>query len=94
MKARADELNFFWQPISQVITNHTVERCRRVLCQMLNNDPNLSKTIDVLKSKWIAVYEQGIARKEIKDEQPWNTSNYDLPSYLEYFIKQLQHEER
>lgn len=94
MKVRAEKLCFFWHPITQVIPNHTRDRCRRVLNQMLCTDPNMSKIVDLLKSKWITIYEQGITKKEIKDEQPWNTKKYDLSSYLQYFIIQLQREER
>lgn len=94
MKARATNLYFFWQPIAQVITNHTPERCRRVLSGMLANDPNITKTIELLKAKWTKIYERGIVGKEIKDEQPWETMNYDLSSFMEYFITQLQLGER
>ncbi|OBZ86053.1 hypothetical protein A0J61_05893, partial [Choanephora cucurbitarum] len=90
MKARASTSTFYWGPIAKVLPAHTPERSRRVLSHMMKKDSKLSSTIEELKKHWLDIYEKGIACNEIQDEKPWDTQDYDLPSYLAYFVEKLQ----
>jgi hypothetical protein len=94
MKARAETSIFYWSPISKVLTTRTPENCRRVLHYMSIVDPNLTDTIKKLKAEWLEIYQEGIAKGEIKDEAIWDTQDYDLPAFLEYFVLKLQDREK
>ncbi|KAI8646711.1 hypothetical protein BD408DRAFT_379909 [Parasitella parasitica] len=93
MKARSEGSFFFWSPIAKVITSCTPEKCRRILHYMMVLDPNTTDTIKKLKTDWLEIYQEGISNKELKDEAPWDTQEYDLPAFLEYFILKLQERE-
>lgn len=94
MKARAETSIFYWSPISKVLTTRTPDHCRRVLHYMAIVDPNLTDTIKKLKAEWLEIYQEGIANGEIKDEAIWDTQDYDLSAFLEYFVLKLQERER
>lgn len=55
-------------------------------------DPSLIIKIEELKKKWEIFYKEGIESSTIKDEDPWNTLEFDLPSYVEYFLIRLKEE--
>ncbi|CEP16613.1 hypothetical protein [Parasitella parasitica] len=93
MKARSENSFFFWSPISKVIPAYTPEKCRRTLHYMTVLDPTITDTIKKLKSEWLEIYHEGISKKELKDESPWDTQEYDLPAFLEYFVLKLQERE-
>ncbi|KAI8991893.1 hypothetical protein BDF20DRAFT_69883 [Mycotypha africana] len=93
MKTRAKMSLFYWSPISQVLPNHTPERCRHKLNAMLNKRPQLTTDIEELKTKWLKYYQEGLEKKEITDENSWDTVNYDLTTYLEYFLRKLKEED-
>lgn len=93
MKSRAKRSRFLWGPVTRSLTNRTAEQCRRVLNSMLFHQPELKITIERLISKWERYYKEGIERQEIIDEDPWDTLNFDLPSFLEYFFRRLMDEE-
>lgn len=92
MKTRSKESTFWWSPISKVIPNHSPERCRRVFTVMMRKHPNFEETIENIKSKWIKIYKKGIETNELKDEKPWDNLNFDLDTYLEYFLIKLKEE--
>ncbi|KAI7897943.1 uncharacterized protein BX663DRAFT_526537 [Cokeromyces recurvatus] len=92
MKTRGKSSIFRWEPITKIIPNHSAERCRRVISSMQSRDPNFSKSVDKLSSKWLKYYSEGILNNDIKDDKPWEYKNYDLPSFLDYFIKRLADE--
>ncbi|KAI9480650.1 MAG: hypothetical protein EXX96DRAFT_481353, partial [Benjaminiella poitrasii] len=94
MRSRSKFSIFRWQPITKVITKHTAERCRRVISSMQVKDPNFDEKINKLTTKWTKYYKEGISKKELKDEKPWDCKNYDLPVFLEYFIGRLMKEDR
>ncbi|KAL7330068.1 hypothetical protein PS15p_205057 [Mucor circinelloides] len=94
MKARADTSTFYWSPITKVITTCTPEKCRRTIEYIARFDPIfIDTTVKKLKDEWKEIYQEGIANGDIKDEAPWDTQDYDLPGFLEYFILKLQERE-
>lgn len=93
MKTRAENSLFYWSPISKVLPAYKPEKCRRTIDYMTRMDPTIADTIKKLKLEWLEIYQQGIANGDIKDEEPWNTQEYDLPAFLEYFIVKLQERE-
>lgn len=60
---------------------------------MIRSDAGVLVTIERLKRKWEMYYKEGIERQEIQDERPWDTLDFDLCSYLEYFIIRMKEEE-
>ncbi|GAN08977.1 hypothetical protein MAM1_0235d08497 [Mucor ambiguus] len=94
MKARADTSLFYWSPIAKVITSCTPDKSRRTIDYITRLNPRLLDTINRLKADWKDIYQEGIAKGEIKDDAPWDTQDYDLPGFLEYFILKLQERER
>lgn len=94
MKARADTSLFYWSPIAKVLASYTPNRSRRTIDYMTRLDPRLLDTIQKLKADWKEIYQEGIAKGDIKDDAPWDTQDYDLPGFLEYFILKLQEREK
>lgn len=93
MKVRARGGSFFWDPATTILTGKSKHRCRRIFNTMKVKDPSLIIRIEDLKKKWERIYKEGIATSSIKDENPWNTLEYDLPSFVEYFLVRLKEEE-
>ncbi|KAL9547399.1 hypothetical protein MBANPS3_006183 [Mucor bainieri] len=95
MKARADTSLFYWSPIAKVLPSFcTPERARRTIDYMTRLNPGLLDTIHKLKADWKEIYQEGIANGELTDDAPWDTQDYDLPGFLEYFIVKLQEREQ
>lgn len=94
MKARADTSLFYWSPITKVLPSYSPNRSRRTIDYMTRFDPRLLDTIQKLKADWKEIYQEGIAKGDIKDDAPWDTQDYDLPGFLEYFILKLQEREK
>ncbi|KAI8989595.1 hypothetical protein BDB01DRAFT_549656 [Pilobolus umbonatus] len=92
MNVRSENLQFLWNPITQVLPNMNRELCRRKFHNMLGMYPVLRETVEELKELWRKFYKQGLELGELKDDQPWNTKEYDLKSYTEYFITKLDKE--
>ncbi|KAF7725768.1 hypothetical protein EC973_009385 [Apophysomyces ossiformis] len=92
MQYRANRTSFYWNPIVQVLPNRSPEDCRHLWLSMRQKIPNIYTQVQQLQSQWSKAYEKGIASKEIFDERPWDTKNYDLAGYLEYFLAFLINE--
>lgn len=90
MKTRAKRLKFFWRPITKLLTTRTKEQCRRVFNAMLVTHPDLQLTIERLKCQWEKYYKEGIDLQQIQDKNEWDTCEFDLSSYVEYFILRMQ----
>ncbi len=93
MKTRAKVGQFFWDPITKLLTDKNKHQCRRAFNIMKKRDPGLLITIERLMYKWERYYKEGIQAKKICDENPWDTLEFDLPAFVEYFIIRLQEEE-
>jgi hypothetical protein len=93
MKARAKGKNFYWAPITKILTGRKAEECRRGLNAMHKYERGILVKIEQLKDKWEKYYKEGVERQEIQDENPWDTLDFDLVSYLEYFIIRMKEEE-
>lgn len=89
---RAKQSHFYWSPIEKVLLNRTRHRCRRVMCSMAVSDPNLKNEIRRLTNAWERIYNSGIAEGDIRDDRPFETKDYDLSGFLEYFILKLNEE--
>ncbi|RCH86694.1 hypothetical protein CU098_001494, partial [Rhizopus stolonifer] len=89
---RAKQSHFYWSPIEKVLLNRTRHRCRRVMCSMAVSDPNLKNEIRRLTNAWERIYNLGIAEGDIRDDRPFETKDYDLSGFLEYFILKLNEE--
>lgn len=94
MKARSKDSSFFWTPATLILPNRTKMQCRRVFNSITRSNPNLIIKIENLKSKWEKYYREGLERQEIEDKDPWNTYNFDLRSYIEYFIRRILEDEK
>lgn len=90
MKTRAKNLRFFWRPITKVLDTRTKEQCRRVFNRMVESLPGIQSTIEKLKSQWETFYKEGLETQELVDKHSWDTSEFDLRSFVEYFILRLQ----
>ncbi|KAI9276245.1 hypothetical protein BY458DRAFT_506082 [Sporodiniella umbellata] len=90
MAYRSRQSYFHWKPITQVIPYRTSEKCRRTLCSMMINQPGTRSSIRQLSLAWEYLYTRGIKNGEIQDDRPFDTENYDLIYFLEYFLVQLQ----
>lgn len=89
MQTRAKQLKFYWGPVVKVLTTRSKEQCRRVFNTMMVN-PHTRSTIEKLKCQWEKYYKEGIESQQIVDEKVWDTCDFDLCSYVEYFILRMQ----
>ncbi|KAG2207978.1 hypothetical protein INT47_010962 [Mucor saturninus] len=68
----------------------TKEQCRRVFNRMVESWPGIQSTIEKLKAQWETFYKEGLETQELVDKHSWDTSEFDLRSFVEYFILRLQ----
>jgi hypothetical protein len=94
MRHRARQSKFYWSPITQVIPAKSIRQCASRLQSLAALSSPSLRTIDSLQQKWAKIYARGMERKEIMDERPWDTRNYDLSGYLTYFLSQLLLDDR
>ncbi|KAI8882120.1 hypothetical protein K501DRAFT_334227 [Backusella circina FSU 941] len=92
MRVRAKDSVFYWSPIKKVFENRNPEKCRRVWFHMMRSIPNLPVKVQQYQEQWERVFEKGIQNGDIVDKNPWDTVNYDLKGFLEYFILSIQHD--
>jgi hypothetical protein len=90
MRVRAKDSVFYWSPIKKVFENRDPEKCRRVWFHMTRSMPNLPVKLQQYQEQWERLFEKGVQSGEITDKNPWDTVNYDLKGYLEYFILSIQ----
>lgn len=90
MKTRAKNLKFFWGPMTKLLTTRTKEQCRRAFNSMVVSQPGIQITIENLKRQWETFYKEGLETQQIVDKHAWDTTEFDLCSYVEYFILRLQ----
>ncbi|ORZ14039.1 hypothetical protein BCR42DRAFT_492680 [Absidia repens] len=93
MRHRAYQGNkFYWAPMTEVIPTKSIRQCTSHLHSL---SAKSLRTIDDLQTKWTSIYTRGIESKEITDERPWDSKNFDLVGHLKYFLAQsLLEEER
>ncbi|CAO3623169.1 unnamed protein product [Cunninghamella echinulata] len=94
MRYRAQHGKFYWAPIITVLPEKSISQCQSYLKSLKTK---LSASIDEiteLKYKWGYIYEQGIKNSDLIDERPWDTKEFNLPYFVEYFISQLLEDER
>ncbi|KAI8331769.1 hypothetical protein BC941DRAFT_155290 [Chlamydoabsidia padenii] len=89
MRYRARHGKFYWGPITRVIPLKSIRQCASRLQNLIASSSASLDTIDTLQQKWARIYTRGIEKKEIVDERPWDTKNFDLVGYLAYFLSQL-----
>lgn len=92
MKSRSKKSIFYWSPITKLLPHRNQEKCRRTLCTMAVMDNQLITTIQKLTRMWEYIYKEGIKNGDIQDERPWDTKDFDLCRYLEYFLHKLREE--
>ncbi|CAO3589776.1 unnamed protein product [Absidia cylindrospora] len=86
MRHRASQGNkFYWAPMTEVIPNKSIRQCTSHLHSL--SAKSLRK-IDDLQTKWATIYTRGTESKEIVDERPWDSKDFDLTGYLKYFLAQ------
>jgi hypothetical protein len=90
MRFRAKDSVFYWSPIKKVFENRDPEKCRRVWFHMTRSMPNLPVKLQQYQEQWERLFYKGVQSGEITDKNPWDTVNYDLKGYLEYFILSIQ----
>ncbi|KAI8098966.1 uncharacterized protein BX664DRAFT_320043 [Halteromyces radiatus] len=89
MRHRANGSYLSWKPIVQVLPNKTIGQCISHMNSLIAiSSPSLC-TLNSLEYKWASIYRRGIQCKDIVDEKPWDTKDFDLAGYLEYFLTQL-----
>lgn len=91
MKSRAQRLQsrFMWKSMEVVLPERPPEQCRHRLGR-LKMIPKIAEHIVHLTSLWTIYYNQGIRNGAIKDENPYDSINFNLLEYLEYFIQRIQ----
>ena len=84
--------DFRWQAATQVFPQRTSSQCRNRMLK-LNANPLVREQINTSSHLWARFYREGIQRKELDDPMPREVVDFDLLTYLAYFLKRLNEAE-
>ncbi|CAG8444454.1 384_t:CDS:10 [Ambispora gerdemannii] len=88
LRIRSLKSRFFWAAATIVLPERSNEMCRRRINVLLKNAAK-QDLINNLMARWKIIYKEGIRKGEIIDKDDVNMHNFDLPSQVEYFMKEL-----
>lgn len=92
LRLRATSRSLFrWPAIKQVFPSRKSESCRHRLNRMLT-DTVYMEQLETATTLWSKFYTEGIQSGELQDPNPREMVDFDLLSFLTYFLKRLNDE--
>lgn len=93
LRHRAPSRNMFrWTAIQQVFPTRKPETCRHRLTRMMT-DTVYMEQLETATTLWTRFFEEGIQRDEIENPNPREMVDFDILSFLTYFLKRLNDED-
>lgn len=93
LRHRAPSRNTFrWTAIQQIFPARRPESCRHRLTRMLT-DTVYMEQLETATTLWNRFFEEGMQSGEIENPNPREMVDFDLLSYLTYFLKRLNDED-
>ncbi|KAI9266422.1 hypothetical protein EDC94DRAFT_516058 [Helicostylum pulchrum] len=91
-RQRANGFAVRWFPINALFPSKPSSAARHRLGRLVA-DPRYAEQLENATNQWARFYLEGMESGEIRDPDPTEVTNYDLLSYLAYFIKRLSEDE-
>ncbi|CAG8446026.1 5398_t:CDS:10 [Diversispora eburnea] len=89
LRIRAQKSRFLWGAATKVLPNKTNEMCRRRL-NVLCKNAAVQERINILLNLWPKIYKIAIKNSEIVDEDDTEMISFDLPGFVECFMRSLK----
>ncbi|KAI8882241.1 hypothetical protein K501DRAFT_334165 [Backusella circina FSU 941] len=80
--------DFRWSPATRLLPNRTNNSCRNRFDKMIMKSRHRERVI-AYERLWARFYKEGIQRGDIVDERPDDPINFDIITFMEYFIIRL-----
>lgn len=86
---RENGCRFLWKPIGYLLSRFTIAQCRRRL-SIIRENPKHAEDLQNIRIRWHRYYSQGIQDKDLAIWKTVNDNDFEITSYLAYYLRQCQ----